>query len=46
MQETHIILSFSKALYSEIVIEGMEICRKACGGHGFSHYAGFNTALG
>lgn len=23
----------------------MEICRKACGGHGFSHYSGFPALI-
>ncbi len=41
LQETHSCLCTGKTLFSEIVYEGMEICRKACGGHGFSQYSGF-----
>lgn len=41
MQETHVCLSLGKCFFSELVYDGMQICRKACGGHGFSHYSGF-----
>lgn len=45
MQETHICLCLGKAFSSEIAYNGMEICRKACGGHGFSHYSGFPSLI-
>lgn len=32
-------------MFSEIAYDGMEICRKACGGHGFSHYSGIPMLL-
>jgi acyl-CoA oxidase len=40
MQETHVCLSLAKCFFGELIYEGMEICRRACGGHGFSHYSG------
>ena len=40
MAEAHACLSFSKSYFSEIVYYGIDICRKACGGHGFSYYSG------
>jgi acyl-CoA oxidase len=43
--ETHACLCLGKAYYTEIVYDGMEICRKACGGHGFSHYSGLPNML-
>jgi hypothetical protein len=46
MGETHACLCLGKALYSEIVYDGMEICRKACGGHGYSHYSGIPSLIG
>lgn len=46
MAETHACLCLGKALFGEIVYDGMEICRKACGGHGFSHYSGMPMILG
>ena len=45
MQETHICLCLGKTFSSEIVYNGMEICRKACGGHGFSQYSGFPALI-
>lgn len=45
MQETHICLSLGKSFFSELVYDGMEICRKACGGHGFSQYSGFVSLI-
>lgn len=38
-------MSLGKPYFSEIVYDGMEICRKACGGHGFSHYSGFPSII-
>lgn len=40
MAETHCCLSVSKSLFSETAYNGMDICRRACGGHGYSHYSG------
>lgn len=45
MAETHACLSLGKPFFSEIVYDGMEIARKACGGHGFSHYSGFPSLI-
>jgi hypothetical protein len=45
MNETHICLCLGKAFFSETVYQGMEICQRACGGHGFSYYSGFPTLL-
>lgn len=25
--------------------DGLEVCRRACGGHGFSHYSGLPTLI-
>lgn len=43
--ETHACLCLGKAMYSEVVYDGMEVCRKACGGHGFSHYSGLPNLI-
>lgn len=40
MAETHATLSFGKSYYSDVALRGIEMCRLACGGHGFSHYSG------
>lgn len=32
-----------KALSSTIAIDGLEMCRRACGGHGYSSYSGIGT---
>lgn len=45
MAESHACLCLGKALYTEITYDGMQICRKACGGHGFSHYSGLPALL-
>ena len=45
MAESHVCLCLGKALFSEIVYDGMEILRKACGGHGFSHYSGLPNLM-
>ena len=45
MAETHACLSLSKPYFSELIYDGMEICRRACGGHGFSHYSGFPSLI-
>ena len=40
MAESHVCLCLGKAFFGEVVYDGMETCRRACGGHGFSHYSG------
>lgn len=40
MSELHAIASCLKSLTSEICVEGMEICRKSCGGHGYMEFCG------
>jgi acyl-CoA oxidase len=45
MNETHACLCLGKAFYTETTFNGMEICRKACGGHGFSHYSGMPAII-
>jgi len=45
LQENHCNLSFSKSLFSEIVHEGIETCRRSCGGHGTSYYSGLPQLL-
>lgn len=39
LNETHIVLSGTKALFTYQILFGMEKCRLACGGHGFSQYS-------
>lgn len=36
LNEMHIIVSGAKATWTESVLHYLEICRLACGGHGFS----------
>ncbi len=45
MSESHACLCLGKALFTEIAYDGIETCRKACGGHGFSHYSGIPALL-
>lgn len=45
LQENHSNLSFSKSLFSEIVHEGIEVCRRSLGGHGTSYYSGLPQLL-
>lgn len=40
LNETHIALAGTKAMYTYTNFSGIERCRLACGGHGFSHYSG------
>lgn len=40
MKETHNCLCLTKAFNSELSMRGLEVCRLACGGHGFSQYSG------
>ena len=45
MAETHNCLCLGKAFSTETVVKDIEICRMACGGHGFSHYSGLPSLL-
>lgn len=45
MAETHNCLCLGKALSTDITIRDIEICRLACGGHGFSQYSGLPSLL-
>lgn len=38
---THGTTSGLKALCSAVASDGIEICRKCCGGHGYSKFSGF-----
>jgi acyl-CoA oxidase len=40
MPELHAVAACLKSLSSEICVEGMEICRKSCGGHGYMKLTG------
>ena len=39
LNETHIVLSGTKALFTYQILFGVEKCRLSCGGHGFSQYS-------
>ena len=43
LNETHIVLSGTKALFTSQILFGIEKCRLSCGGHGFSHYGSLTT---
>ncbi|XP_018417949.1 PREDICTED: peroxisomal acyl-coenzyme A oxidase 2 [Nanorana parkeri] len=43
LAELHAITSGIKAFATEICSNGVEVCRKACGGHGYSLYSGLPT---
>lgn len=45
LQETHSNLAFSKALFSELCHDGIEILRRSMGGHGTSYYSGLPQIL-
>lgn len=45
MAETHARLCYGKSYFSDVVMRGMDICRRACGGHGYSHYSGLPALL-
>ena len=34
-----------KTYFSEVVYDGLDILRRACGGHGFSQYSAFPTII-
>lgn len=40
LKETHSNLAFSKALFSELAVDGIEVLRRSMGGHGTSYYSG------
>lgn len=40
LNEMHIVVSGAKATWTESTLHWLEICRLACGGHGFHHYSG------
>lgn len=40
MAETHNCLCLGKAFFTDLCLKGLEVCRLALGGHGFSHYSG------
>ncbi|XP_063283628.1 peroxisomal acyl-coenzyme A oxidase 2-like [Pelobates fuscus] len=43
LPELHAIVSSVKAYATEICANGIEVCRKACGGHGYSLFSGLPT---
>jgi len=43
LPEVHATSSGLKALMTSITSDGIEVCRKSCGGHGFSNYSGLPT---
>lgn len=45
MAETHNCLCLGKAFVTDTIIKDIEICRLACGGHGFHHYSGLPSLL-
>jgi len=40
MNELHSLLSGCKSFYTWETLNGIEVCRQACGGHGFSDFSG------
>ena len=46
LQEIHIILSGTKATFTQWVLSGIITCIQCCGGHGFSQYSGLPSLLG
>jgi acyl-CoA oxidase len=45
MKETHNCLCLGKALSTDLIVKDIEICRLACGGHGFHQYSGLPSLL-
>ncbi|XP_075690063.1 peroxisomal acyl-coenzyme A oxidase 2 [Rhinoderma darwinii] len=43
LPELHALTAGMKAFVTEISSNGVEVCRKACGGHGYSLYSGIPT---
>ena len=46
MNELHSILSGCKSLYTKESLDGIEVSRQACGGHGYSDYSGIPMVFG
>lgn len=46
MKQFHMASSCLKALCTGVVAEGMEDCRKACGGHGYLQSSGLPELIG
>ena len=42
IKDAHLLASAAKAYFTDRMIEGIEICRRACGGHGFLDIARFH----
>lgn len=45
MNELHSILSGCKSFFTWETLLGIEVCRQACGGHGYSEYSGIPLAF-
>ena len=45
LMEMHVLTSTLKAVSTVLAAEGMEQCRKACGGHGYLNAAGITEIL-
>jgi len=45
MNELHSLLSGCKAMYTFDCLAGVETCRQACGGHGYSDYSGIPSVF-
>ena len=45
LQELHILTSGLKALTTRAVADGLEDCRKCCGGNGYAAYSGFPALI-
>jgi acyl-CoA oxidase len=46
LKEVHINSSGLKALTTSVTSDGIEVCRKCCGGHGYSKFSGLVDLLG
>lgn len=42
LKDTHLLASACKAYFSDDLLKGIEICRRACGGHGYLDVARFH----
>lgn len=45
LQETHVILSGAKSLYTGWCNTGLMVCMTCCGGHGYSKYTGITNII-
>ena len=43
LAELHLKSCALKAYSTTVAVEGIETCRRACGGHGYSHYSGIGS---